>query len=295
MTLVACSCCGHVTDDGQASDLPPLPDTLLSRGGDPQLVGRELKHIIASRIDLHPRSQQKRIGPSEIGEPCTRRLAYKLLDLPPSNPRPGSWKPTVGTAVHAWLEQALRGHDETNTHDRFYLEERVTVGQVNGTDIDGSCDVYDRVTATVIDWKIVGAEALRRYRLNGPGEKYRIQTHLYGRGFANRDLPVDNVAIYFLPQNGELGDGHYWTEPYDPQIAVDALTRLETVAGVATSGGVHALPLLPTADSFCTYCPWFRQGSTDLAEGCPGDANRQQRPRTTSEPLGLEDLSGHAA
>jgi len=62
--------------------------------------------VIRGAIANHPRSLQKRIGPSEIGTPCDRRIGYKLLGQE-ENPRGDAWKPTVGTAVHGWLEKAL--------------------------------------------------------------------------------------------------------------------------------------------------------------------------------------------
>lgn len=278
MTLTACTSCGSVTDDGEANDLPSLPEGQYRPGGDPLLVRDELRHLIAAHISQHPRSQQTRVGPSELGTPCRRRLGYKLLNHPEVNHTPVPWKPTVGTAVHAWLEHALQAHNDAHTTDRFYLEERVTVGQVNGTDIDGSCDVYDRVTGTVIDWKVVGLAGLKRYRIDGPGETYQRQVHLYGQGFINAGLPVEHVAICFLPQNGELSDLHYWHEPFNPALAADTLTRANGVASLTASLGPTALELLPTADAYCSYCPWLKPGSTDLTQGCPGDDSKPATP-----------------
>ena len=247
--------------------LPTLPPNLMQRGADPDLVKPELTHFITTAINNHPRSQQIQIGPSEIGTPCRRRLGYKLLNTPEVNTdRGAAWKPTVGTAVHTWLQTALQSINDGLTYDRFYLEERVTVGQVNGQDID----VYDRVICWVLDWKIVGDKALRRYRIDGPGEQYRAQAHLYGRGFVAKGQPVDQVAIVFLPQNGELRDMHVWHEPYDEQVALDALNRAEAITKLTSSLGTAALPLLPTADAYCDYCPYKLPAATDLTEACPG-------------------------
>lgn len=278
------------------ADLPRLPAGHEMRGGDPTLEGPELLHLIRSHIDRHPRSLQTKVGPSELGTPCTRRLGYKLAGVPEANPRAGAWLPTIGTAVHTWLEGAMQAHNDAHVVDRFYLEERVTVGQVGGVDVDGSCDCYDRIVATVIDWKVVGDTALKGYRKKGPGEQYRRQVHLYGKGFVAKGLPVDHVGIYFLPRNGELSNGYYWSEPYDEALAVDTLTRANAVHEAVTAGGRAVLPMLPTADAYCGYCPWFVKNSDDLTTSCPGDpAAFQIASRTTSEPLGLEDLSGLVA
>lgn len=272
--------------------LPALPEQLLQRGGDPRHVGDELRHYIDTAITQHPRSLQTRIGPSELGHPCTRRLGYKLAGVTQRTEQPSDgWLPTIGTAVHTWLEHALQQANDTSSYDRFYLEERVTVGQVDGAEITGSCDVYDRVTATVIDWKVVGEDKLRRYRLDGPGEQYRRQAHLYGKGFENIGLPVDTVMIAFLPRGGALSSAHYWHEPYDRAVAVETLHRANTIAQLVRAGGPAVLSSLPTTSSYCTYCPWFRRGSTDLATGCPGDTDAA--PAAAAMPTTLAGALGN--
>lgn len=256
--------------------LPALPEKLTARGGDPTLVRDELLRYIGDAITNHPRSLQTRIGPSEIGMPCSRRLAHKLAGTPESNQRDIPWRPTVGTAVHSWLETSLQAVNDTLTYDRFYLEERLSVGTIGGVEITGSCDCYDRVTATSIDWKIVGPTALKKYRKDGPGAQYRAQAHLYGRGWQRAGNPIDHVAVMFLPSNGELDDAHYWTEPYDEQIALDALARAESVAQLVAVAGSAAAAVLPVTDAHCRYCPFFQANATDLTVACPGSTTDPQ-------------------
>jgi hypothetical protein len=161
--------------------------------------------------------------------------------------------------------------------ERFYTEQRVTVGQILGRDIDGSCDVYDRCTATVVDWKSVGPSQLAKYRRLGPGNQYRVQAHLYGRGWRNRGLPVDYVMVVFLPRNGELAETYIWFEPYDEQVARDALERATGIALATQALGTGALTHLATADAWCHLCPYFVARSTDLTAGCPGHVGRPER------------------
>lgn len=258
----------------------PFPGHLEQRGGSGDLVVAEYLAHIKTAITNHPRSLQRRIGPSEVGHPCARRIGYKLLDVDenPSDDTP--WLPTIGTAVHAWLEecftQANAGHD----HARWLTELRVDVGEIGGTAITGSCDLYDRVTATVIDHKIVGATQLTKYKAKGPGEQYRSQIHLYGRGLTRRGLPVDRVAIAFLPRNGELSGAHIWHEAYDETVALAALQRAEGISTATTALGAGALQHLATADAFCHRCPFFKAGSTDLEAGCPGHPTSRTQPIT---------------
>lgn len=238
-----------------------------ARGQHPDRTHEEMMAVVRATIDAAPRSQQTVIGPSELGTPCARRLGHRLTGTPEVNRRT-AWKPTVGTAVHTWLEDAFT-QANAGQPARWLTEMRVAVGDVAGVSIEGTCDLYDLHTCTVVDFKILGAASLKDKRLNGPGEQYRTQVHLYGRGFAQRGLPVDTVGILGLPQNGDLHDAWWWTEPYDEQIAVDALTRADAVAAfLALNPG--QVGRLPTADAWCSSCPWHLPAATELHEACPG-------------------------
>jgi hypothetical protein len=270
--------------------LPPITE---QRGGDPSLLFDELLHVVRDAIDNAPRSLQQRIGPSELGTPCARLLGHKLAGTLPADNR-DKWLATVGTAVHAWLAEQFvaanaawrqrTGEDVT----RWLVEHRVTVGHIAGEDIDGSTDLYDRVTATVVDWKIVGPTRLKHYRRNGPGRQYRDQLHCYGRGWAAKGHPVDTVMLALLPRNSELKDAIYIAEPYDEQVAVDALARANRVNALVQVLGDEAYTItnaqliernlgvlvdrttlphelaLPLDFDGCRFCPL-------LNNGCDGD------------------------
>ena len=156
----------------------------------------------------------------------------------------------------------------------------MNVGEIDGETITGSCDVFDRVTGTVIDWKTTGPTMLKKYVRKGPGPEYRVQAHLYGRGWQRRGMTVRNVMIVFLPRNGELHEAHIWHEPYDEQVAIDGLTRASGIAVATKALGHAALEQLPTAEAYCRLCPFHSPQSTDLRVGCPGhpggDHNRSR-------------------
>lgn len=247
--------------------------------------GVEYLDLIAEAIAYHPRSLQTRIGPSEIGHPCPRRIGYKLLGTP-ERPGPPNWKATVGTALHAWLEDVFDRWNVANCADgveRFYVETRVEVGEVNGEPVTGSCDLYDAHTFTVTDWKTTGPTTLKKYARHGPGDQYRTQAHLYGRGFTRQGMRVDRVQIVFLPRNGELGQAVVWSEPYDEAIALTGLTRLAGIALATQYLGTAALAQLDTRDAWCHLCPYYRAQSTDPTLGCPGDpASNAGKPLPSS-------------
>lgn len=269
---------------------PPLPPFLTQADADPSLLREELLHVIRRAIEQHPRSLQVQIGPSEVGHPCARRIGYKLLDYD-ENPGEPNWKATVGTAVHAWLEEVFGGdnakqYDPAGGVTRWILEATLDCGTYLGGPIKGHCDAYDQVTYTVIDWKAVGPTQLKKYKAKGPGPQYRTQAHTYGYGWRRAGRRVDRVAVMFLPRDGDLRNAYWWSEPYDEQIALDGLKRLDGIYLTTSALGDKALPLLPTADAFCRMCPYFTAHSTDLTRGCPGDPAAQQSTASPALTLG---------
>lgn len=253
----------------------------------PASMRDELTAVIATAITQHPRSLQQQIGPSEIGTPCARRLGHKLAGTPAAREQSPAWRPTVGVATHEWLADTFRADNARYTPDeRWLVETSVWVGDVDGVMITGSADLYDARMQWVIDWKIVGPGSLKKYRAavnrgDCPSEQYRTQLHLYGRGFTQlgAGLPVDRVAIVFLPSAGELTDAVVWDERYDEQVALDALARADGIAaGLRLVGPDAILPQLATSDAHCAHCPWMKPGATDLARECPGDAALYPKP-----------------
>lgn len=251
------------------ADLSLLPSV---EPRDPDLVFTDVFGVITDAILSRPRSQQTRIGPSEIGIPCPRRLAYKLAGVPEVNARGPAWRPQVGVAVHESLggifTEANRGLDAA----RWLVEFKIEAGFIGDDVLDGSCDLYDRATNTVLDWKIVGSAALKKYRSHGPGEQYRVQAQTYALGWSNRGLRPHQVAVVFLPAAGELGDAVTWREPFKPGLAFDAIDRANTIARLSRQLGPLAAANLPTADAHCSFCPWQLPAATELTEACPGHA-----------------------
>lgn len=257
------------------AQLPPVPAAWQQR---PLNAQADYMTAVVDAITNHPRSLQKRIGPSEIGDPCARRIGYKLAGTQ-ERQQPPNWKATVGTGGHLWQEEAFDRANGTFALsagtpgvERWLIEETVTVGvDALGQPITGHCDLLDRATGTVIDHKFVGKTTMAKYRSSGPSDTYRTQAHLYGQGWVNAGVTVTAVAISFLPRDGELRDAYWWTEPFNPQIAAEALQRLQGIQLTLQALGDGAFDVLPTADSYCGTCP-FRTFAKDapLAQGCPG-------------------------
>jgi hypothetical protein len=238
-----------------------------------QLIA-DAKNVILTADQGTARSQQTAIGPSEYGNPCARRLAYKMLGHPATNTTQDPWARVVGTAVHAWLAWAFGQNTElVDGKPRYRVEQRVNVHP----GLAGSADLLDRKLRCVTDWKIPGLTAVRRARKEGIGSTYRAQAHAYGVGYRNAGEPVDTVAVVMLPKAGQLDDAYVWTEALMPQVVTDAAERLANVLTMLVTLNVEDHPdrylLIPAAESYCSYCSWFLPGGTG-ADGCPG-ANPQ--------------------
>jgi len=241
-------------------------------------IRRMLTEIITTTAANAPRSLQRRIGPSEVGDPCPRRLAYKLLDWPTVNEGGDPWPSIVGTATHEWLATALEAHNQTTGTTRFLVEERDEVddGTISGYRLSGSCDAYDLATNSVLDHKLIGDSVMRRYKNEGMRDQYRIQAQLYGLGFENAGYTPQTVALACYPRGGHLGGLWVWTDVYDRQVALDALTRLGSVRDLLIALDPESRPAMwehvPAAPSgACRFCPQFKPGTSDLSVGCPGE------------------------
>jgi hypothetical protein len=271
---VTCLGCGEPIDSPTGIAVHPTCDY------SPEMVATEVFTLIEKAIVGQPRSNQRRIGPSEIGVPCDRRIGYKLAGVDPVQDRGAAWKPYVGTSLHEQVGNVMASHelqrfcveDADTVTQRWLVEERVSVGDINGVEITGSSDLFDRHTGTVWDFKFVTRNKIREtYRPHGPGEQYRVQCHLYGRGFARAGYDVRHVGVIFLTRDGEFTDRHVWHEPYDEQVAIDALARATSIAvALEALGPDFTLSTLPTANAYCNFCPWHSSRATDLGRACPG-------------------------
>lgn len=200
----------------------------------------EYRTVIETAITTAPRSLQTRIGPSELGNTCDACLVLKLVGT--EETRDAAWLPTVGTAVHAWLEDVFVTANAALPKTRYLVETTVSVGVVGGVDITGHADLYDLETGVVTDWKVVGESTLRNVRGSGDSATYKRQKHLYGRGFTRRGLTVTGVQTAYLPRNKpSLRDAVIVHEPYDEQIALDTLARADRLAGWVAAMGLPAV------------------------------------------------------
>lgn len=222
---------------GQPVDSPPL-SALLEQ--------------IERRAMEHPRSQQTWIGPSELGTRCSRALATILAEQKPFSV--ANWYATVGTAVHAWLGEAI----ESDPSQEWLSELKVTVGEIRGRPVVGHLDAFHIPSRTVVDFKVVGTTTLAKARKYGFSARpeYEVQPHAYARGMEVAGIRPEKVALCFLPASGALGSTVYVWQDYDEAIVTGALTRCDSLLDMVAG---HGLPWTlgrfdPCDDGYCWAC-----------------------------------------
>jgi len=231
-------------------------DELEPDAGLGEAIAVDLRNLARLYDERSDRSRQRNLGPSEVGTPCTRCLARKVLDCRIERTFDDPWCRIIGTATHAWLDEAAEAANvrliNAGLAYRWHAEQKVHPDP-ELLPSGGKADLYDEERFTVIDHKIVGLDQLKKYRANGPGPQYVRQGHLYGLGYANQGRRVDHVAVAFWPRGGTLRQLWVHPEPYSEATARAALDRYRLVRDQALALGVAILPHLPT-DPDCWDC-----------------------------------------
>lgn len=235
----------------------------------------EIRRVVFAAAAQAPRSLQHHLGPSEIGHVCDRQVAGKLAGLARTNHVQDPWPSIVGTATHAWLEQAFRSENDRIGCIRWVPEARVT--PIDGH--PGTADLYDAEEQAVCDHKVLGHTSMAKVRsAGGPPRHYVVQLLLYARGYRRLGLPVTRVTILAYPRTLASLDGLYvWDRPYTPaddDLLDDVVHQLNARKdwAAALMRGAAQLRDVPadTADG-CHFCEFFRpQSARDSGPGCPG-------------------------
>ena len=275
-----CLVCGTLMDPVNASDgTHPACDMNLLPVDDLEdpfidLLKGQIMDMVKWAEKQSPRSQQRAIGPSEVGTLCDRRIGYRLAEVPRCNTEFDPWPSIVGTSVHSWLDRAVTAWMKAHSSDAWQTESKLMIDQF----VEGHADLYSHEHKSVIDYKTVGPDVMRKIRKDGPPLGYQIQTHVYGYGFEQQGQPVEKVCLVFLPRAGWLKDMFIWCAPYSREVAVTAMTRVQLIATQVLKLNTLTYPdkwnevdAFPSND--CGFCPWYNPGRENNQaddQGCPG-------------------------
>lgn len=253
-----------------------------------ELYGNELKGIIRRYAARSPRSIQKSLGPSELGEVCDRQVVAKMAGSKHTNNVGDPWASIMGTAGHAYVEGAFNWDNQTEGYTRWITEQRVTPDP--GPDPHpGTADLYDAFNRALVDHKFLGESSMSKLKSKGPKHTYFVQLLLYRRGFMQLGLPVDRVVLVAWPRTkSSLDEMYVWehTPTAEDEALVDEVLRKtqarQYVASEVRAGRLNIMDVTPTpSDDSCYFCNLYRpQSAYDGKFGCPGTLMNKPAPGT---------------
>jgi hypothetical protein len=218
-------------------------------------IANELIKAVTSSSKGSSRSQQKQVGPSEIGG-CRRKVWLKLQGAESTNPNTLRLAAIMGTAIHTYIEQAFERQDPFQ--ERYILE-----GEYEYEGLMGHIDMYDKENCEVVDWKTVKKTNLTYF----PSKQQRMQVQLYGYLLMKNNVEVKTVTLVAIPRDGDERDIVYHSEPYDESVALAGLAWLKEVEQMTEAPA-------PEKDAFfCQhYCNFYdKTGKV----GCTGKGKDQ--------------------
>jgi hypothetical protein len=217
------------------------------------------------------RGEQVPVGPSEIGTPCDRELAYRIAGVKGvQNPDP--LPAIIGTATHTWMQETMDEFEKVHGLKRFKTEMKVSPDVVIPS---GTTDVYWQERALVLDWKFPGTDAMSKLRKEGFSNRYLVQLMLYGKGHLNAGRPVTHVGIVAMSRGGWLRDMWVKIVPYDESVAQAAIQRVYNLGNLVYEAGIlddssQWSKIKATPSRNCGYCRMYRTGGDADGTGCPG-------------------------
>jgi hypothetical protein len=226
-----------------------------------QAIRENLVGMIHDRNNATPRHLQVELGPSDVSHPCTRKLAYGLLQVERCNPEFDILPSLIGTAVHAWLDTAVTHANNQLGRVRYLAETRVSPASW----LQGSCDLFDQEEGIICDWKVLGNSSFKRYK-KSMNPAYKTQVNLYGLGFENAGHKVNYVSVMMIPRAGLLSGAYLWLEPYDRSVAEAALERrnnaLTLIQDLDIKNNPQLFELLEKSGPSCLFCAQFAPNPT---------------------------------
>ena len=220
----------------------------------------EVKNLVADLLKTKSaRDGQRKIGASEIGNPCDYCVANRLAGTPQLDSI--YWLGArIGTGIHSELEKEVEKHKEKPQHPRFNAlqgaesEYNLPIYEMEGYgEIRSTADLLLTNELHLVDYKTTKKLQLKKYKLHGIPQQYVVQQQLYGYGF-NRlaDGLVRRISLVFICRDGSTDDD-IWVSSfdYDETVALDALDRLEKLWHYVSEG--KDLEELPSYHD-CFYC-----------------------------------------
>jgi hypothetical protein len=184
------------------------------------------------------RDLQKKVGASNISDPCTKHLAKALLNEP--EPEIKYWLGgKIGTAIHSFIEHSI----STGVYDNdfeYVIEDKITLGEIDGYGVVNSRpDLVIPNVNHLIDWKTSSRPKIKKLQNLVAGlkddkesentlKKYIGQVQLYAWGLNNSGTKIDRASLVFINRDGTYeNDIWVYSVDYDESIALALWDRVK--------------------------------------------------------------------
>lgn len=208
------------------------------------------------------RDKQRKVGASNISDPCTRHLAMAMLGEP-EQPMKYWMGGKIGTAIHAFIEHSIASSDAA-IFDDCLVERKITLGEIDGYGIVNSKpDLVLPSIKHLIDWKTTDRKKIKKLQDLVDGikydpkaeytmQKYLGQAALYSWGLGHDGIEIEDNSIVFINRDGTY-DNDIWvhTVKYDESIAV-ALWNRASALWAELQDGSH--PMDYQGNEHCFKC-----------------------------------------
>lgn len=199
------------------------------------------------------RDKQKKVGASQISDPCTYHLAKALVGDTSGETK--YWLGgKIGTAVHMLIEDSIEKADLSDFPmlEGALVEKKIHLGHLDGYgDINSKPDLALVKENHLIDWKTSTRDKTRKIAkllepplsINGEEvtrkpdtkteytlQKYIAQTQLYAWGLNNEGIKIDRISLVFINRDGTMETDIFpYSFDYSEELALAIWTRLKNL------------------------------------------------------------------
>lgn len=206
-----------------------------------KLSGNQIKELtVGLFLQESERDKQRKVGASQISDPCTRHLAHALVGTEQSAQK--YWLGgKIGTSIHAFLESAIATSSEPTFSDAI-VEHKIVLGDVDGYGVVSSKpDLVLPSHNLLVDWKTTSRVKIKKIQNHVDGlkqdaaseytlSKYLGQANLYAWGLNKSGTKIDDIALVFINRDGTYeNDIYVLPVPYDEDFAVALWDRLVSI------------------------------------------------------------------
>ncbi len=186
------------------------------------------------------RDKQRKVGASQISDPCTKHLAHALVQTA-RGPQKYWLGGKIGTAVHGFIEDSIAVSSNVLVADAV-VERKIELGFLPGYgSISSKPDLVLPGNNHLIDWKTTTRAKIKKLKNFTAGlkqdkdseytlRKYVGQAQLYAWGLNNAGEKIDKVTLVFINRDG-TNDDDIWpfSVDYDKEFALGLWVRLENL------------------------------------------------------------------